>query len=173
MPKLEINKTISRRMETFNAHHKLKKGDVEAQAAREVEEHELKRKAVIKEKERAMRKKEHDVSELVSAEILEDSQNQHEPRDRTEKVQMGRKGEDKDSDLDGNSNYLQHFDYDVMTLKGKYDGNNDLGITASKQNLFEFFGEGQEEEKTEHQKEQAYGNLPEEVPIVEDVMEGV
>ena len=51
-----------------------------------------------------MNKKEHGESEPASVEILEDSQTQHEPADKTERVQMGVKGQEKDSVLGDVSN---------------------------------------------------------------------
>ena len=50
---------------------------------------ELKRKPIINEKEQATNEKKHDKSEPVSAEILEDSKNQHEPGANTDILQMG------------------------------------------------------------------------------------
>ena len=70
----------------MTAQCKLKKDAAEAQAACTVEGKELKRKAAIKEKEQNMSEKEHDKSEPDSAKILEDSQHQHEPGDRTKRV---------------------------------------------------------------------------------------
>ena len=73
---------------------------------------------------------------------------------------------------DGNSKNSLHFDRNAMTLGGGDGGNDDLRLASSKQDLCEYFEKWQEEEKSEMQEEQVTGDSSEEVPIVEDVMEG-
>ena len=85
---------------------------------------------------------------------------------------MGMKGEDKDFIPDGNNkSSLQFNDYNT-TLESEDGGKDDLVLTTSQRDLCKFFGEGQEEEQVESQEEQAPGDPPEEVPVVEEVGEG-
>ena len=67
------------------------------------EEKELEKKAAIKEKEQATSEKVENQSEPVSVKALEGSQGQHNPGVRTERLQTGAKGEDKDLFPDSSS----------------------------------------------------------------------
>ena len=84
------------------AQRKLQKDAADAQAAREVEDREVERKAAIKEKEQATSKKVEDQSEPVSEGALEGNQDQRKSGARTKSLQARAKDKDKDFVPDSN-----------------------------------------------------------------------
>ena len=81
----------------MRAQHKLQTDAVDTQAAHGVEEAELEKNAVIKEKQQATSKKVEDQSEPVSVGALEGNQEQREAGARTERLETGAKGKDKNN----------------------------------------------------------------------------
>ena len=63
--------------------------------------------------------------------------------------------EDKDSVPDSNSKISLLVNDKDMILGSEEGNNNDLKLTAKQQELYEYFGERQEEEQAERQEKQA------------------
>ena len=123
-------------------------------------------------KEQVTIEKMDDQSEPVSAEASEGNQDQHKSGAKTERLQTGLKGGDKDPGPDSNSTNWLLINKEKTTRGSEEGGHNGLEQSANKKNLFAFLEKSEKKKQAEFQEKKVPEGPMGEVPSVEGVKEG-